>query len=142
MIGGNVEGILQIKQSEEKNSIGEGIEKWVDAYKLIGFLDLSTGDSPLNNFYVKLQESTHIFICDFCKLEALTDDFKWNLFDFEKDIIVNEESDKEYIKLTSENTRMIINGVKYQVKLIDDPMNLHQHLEIYLKYVGSGLGVN
>jgi hypothetical protein len=29
----------------------------------------------------------------------------------------------------------------YDVLLIDDPMNLHQHIEVYLQFVGGGLGV-
>jgi len=37
----------------------------------------------------------------------------------------------------AENSRMIVNGGVYDVKLIDDPMGLHKQLEIYLKYTGG-----
>ena len=32
---------------------------------------------------------------------------------------------------------MLINGEVYEVLLYDDPVQLHEHLEIYLKYVGG-----
>ena len=35
----------------------------------------------------------------------------------------------------------VIDGNIYDILLIDDPMRMHKHLEIYLKYVGGGLGV-
>jgi hypothetical protein len=35
------------------------------------------------------------------------------------------------------NKRMVINGNVYDVLMIDNPMELNQHLEIYLKYVGE-----
>ena len=59
------------------------------------------------------------FICDY---------FRW------KDATQDAE-------VTSENSRLILNGEVYNVLLIDDPMNLHQHLEVYLQFVGGGLGV-
>ena len=44
----------------------------------------------------------------------------------------------DYVELnfTSENTRVVINSVVYEIMLIDDPMELHEQLEIYLKYTG------
>ena len=32
---------------------------------------------------------------------------------------------------------MVIGGKVYEVMLIDDPMELHEQLEIYLKYTGG-----
>jgi hypothetical protein len=32
--------------------------------------------------------------------------------------------------------RLMVNGTAYDVLLIDDPMELHQQLEIYLRHVG------
>ena len=32
-----------------------------------------------------------------------------------------------------------VDGVVYELTMIDDPMELHEHIEIYLKYVGGGL---
>ena len=139
MIGGNISAILQIKFTN-KNEIGEAEKIWVNAYSLTGWLDLSSGDST-TNYNAKTQESTHIFLCDYDSLIALTDDFPWDLLNFEQNYIVDDPTDIPFIKLTSDNARMIISNVVYEVQLIDDPMGMHQHLEIYLKYVGGGLGV-
>ena len=106
MIGGNIEAILQQKSGSSINEIGERIQSWTDVQKLHGWLDLSTGDSKYT-YDAKLQESTHIFICDHTTVDRFTDD-----------------------------KRLVINGLVYDVLLIDDPMELHQQLEIYLKYVG------
>lgn len=106
MIGGNIEAILQQKTGSTVNAIGEKIQEWSDIHTLWGWLDLSAGDSKYIHD-AKLQESTHIFICDFTTIDR---------------------------KAT--NKRLKVNGDVYDVLLIDDPMELHQHLEIYLRYVG------
>lgn len=109
MIGGNIDGELQVKTTV-KNEIGESIPAWKTVKVIRGWLDLSSGDSKYTNYNAKIQESTHVFICDYVEL------------------------DKE---ANSENSRMIVGGRIYDVMLIDNPMNLNQHLEIYLKYVGG-----
>lgn len=106
MIGGNIEAILQQKNASIVNDIGERIHEWVDSQKLFGWLDLSSGDSKYT-YNAKLQESTHVFVCDYAEVDRYADD-----------------------------KRLVVNGLTYDVLLIDDPMELHQHLEIYLKYVG------
>lgn len=106
MIGGNIEATLQQNSGSETNSIGERIQTWSDVCKLWGWLDLSSGDSKYR-YDAKLQESTHIFIMDYTTIDRKAD-----------------------------NKRLMVNGVVYDVLLIDDPMELHQQLEIYLKFVG------
>ena len=106
MIGGNIEAILQQKNGVTTNEIGERVQSWVDVQRLTGWLDLSSGDSKYT-YNAKLQESTHIFICDFV-------------------LVDRRPGDK----------RLVVNGTKYDILLIDDPMELHQQLEIYLRYVG------
>jgi len=117
MIGGNLTATIQVKSVEKKNSIGERVNQWVDVTSIKGFLDFSAGDTLNNNYNAKIQESTHIFVCDY---QPLT---------------LDEKPD-----VTPENARMIIEGQVYDIKIIDDPMNLHQHLEIYLKFVGGQNG--
>ena len=106
MIGGGIEAILQQKTGFTFNAIGERVPEWTDVQTLRGWLDLSSGDSKYTHD-AKLQESTHIFLCDHVDIERFADD-----------------------------KRLMINGLKYDVLLIDDPMEIHQQLEIYLKYVG------
>lgn len=135
MIGGNIEAVIQLKTSTTKNQIGERIPQWEDVVKLKGFLDLSAGDSKYTTYNAKIQESTHIFICDYANIVALGTEWQWDEIDFLNSFI-NTKSE-ETIQIISENSRLIINGKTYDVMLIDDPMGLHKHLEIYLKYTGG-----
>lgn len=106
MIGGNTEALFQQKTGSETNSIGEQVQQWSTVQVLHGWLDLSNGDSKYTHD-AKLQESTHIFILDYITIDRKAD-----------------------------NKRLMVNGVVYDVLLIDDPMELHQQLEIYLRFVG------
>lgn len=112
MIGGNIVGQIQTKTTK-KNAIGESIATWETRHTLTGFLDLANGDSKYTNFNAKVQESTHYFICDYVTLDA---------------------------DIEAENARMVINGKHYDVMLIDNPMELNAHLEIYLKLTGGQNG--
>lgn len=107
MIGGNVQAVLQQEYETSANEIGEQVHDWIDVQQLCGWLDLSNGDSKYT-YNTKLQESTHIFVCDYTALDVRPG-----------------------------GTRLLVGGQSYDVLLIDDPMGLHQQLEIYLKYVGE-----
>ena len=109
MIGGNITAVIQTRTSQT-NAIGEQVKKWTDAITLKGFLDLSGGNAQYQTFNAKIQESTHFFICDYVPLPD---------------------------SITAENSRMIIRNKIYQITLIDNPMELNKHLEIYLKYTGG-----
>lgn len=122
MIGGNVTATIQIKDEGTKNVIGERIHVWSNAMTLKGFLDYQGGQNDILTYDAKMQETTHIFICDFTPISITTEQ-------------------GETVDLTSEVARMKVNDDIYQILMMDDPMGLHKHLEIYLKYVGGGLGV-
>lgn len=107
-IGGNIEALLQTQNGFTKNAIGERVPNWETVETLMGFLDYQAGDSKYLSYDAKIQESTHVFICDFTPLSV-----------------------------KAENSRMIIKGERYDVMLLDDPMELHYQLEIYLKYTGA-----
>ena len=106
MIGGNATAELQTK-TVIVNAIGEQEESWSTVKTLRGYLDLISGDSKYETYNAKIQESTHIFICDYTPLGV------------------------------SVNARLIVDGKNYDVILIDNPMNLNRQLEIYLKMVGG-----
>ena len=107
MIGGNVIAVLQQKTSS-KNAFGEKVETWSDVQLLKGFLDFTGGDgSYKSNFKGAVEETTHIFICDY------------------DSITVNAEPTR---------SRMVIDDQTYDILYIDNPMNLNEHLEIMLKY--------
>lgn len=139
MIGGNITALLQVKTVGEKNLIGEHDEKWIDCIEWKGWLDYQSGESNYTTYNAKIQETTHIFLCDFNAFRNLKAEWLWNPFNFETGIINTET--QESVNLTAQNARLVVDGTIYQILLIDDPMGMHQHLEIYLKYVGGGIGV-
>ena len=105
MIGGHLTAVLQTKTSS-KNAFGEKVETWNDVQLLKGFLDFTGGDGSYKcNFKGSVEETTQLFICDYVGLD---------------------------VKPTQ--CRMVIDNKIYDVLMIDDPMNLHSHLEIMLKY--------
>ena len=116
-IGGNTIGTVQVSTAG-KNAIGEGEKTWADAFRHVGWLDLQSGDSKYSTNKAKIEESTHIFICDYHSgIYALT--------------IPDSETK------TVPDVRMIIKGMVYDVLLIDNPMEMNEHLEIYLRKVGA-----
>lgn len=108
-IGGNTKAILQVN-TITKNEIGEQVKSWADVQTLKGWIDLSSGDSKYATYNAKIQESTHVFVADYVKLDE---------------------------RISAENCRAIIANKRYDVMLIDDPMEMHQQIEIYLKYTGG-----
>ena len=118
-IGGNTTAILQVQAGMTTNGIGEMIPAWIDVVPLTGFLDLQAGDSGRTTYNAKIQESTHVFVCDY------------------KPIPATLEVDGEIVQVDLENARMVANSQRYDVNLIDDPMELHEHLEIFLKFTGG-----
>lgn len=112
MVGGNITGVIQANVTR-KNDIGESVKTWVDSYVHRGWLDLQNGDKSHRNFLAPIEESTHVFLCDY---------------------------HPGIYSLAGQNTRMIIKRVVYDVLLIDNPMEMNQQLEIYLRKVGGWSG--
>ena len=110
-IGGNITAVIQT-YTVTRNEIGEQVKSWADVQTINGWLDLQAGNSAYSNFNAKIQESTHIFIADY---KPLADDIE------------------------AENSRMIINGKRYDILLIDNPMEMGygSQLEFYLKFTGG-----
>ena len=108
-IGGNIKALIQTYTITD-NAIGERVKAWKDRQQITGFLDLSAGDSKYSSYLSKIQESTHVFVSDYVPLDS---------------------------SIKPETSRMVIGGIRYDVLLIDDPMELHEQLEIYLKYTGG-----
>lgn len=110
MIGGNTTAELRIR-STIKNEIGGTSKVWTPVQTIEeGWLDFISGDSKHSTHNAKIQESTHVFVCDYVPLDA---------------------------QIKAENSRLVADGGVYDVMYIDDPMNLHKQLEIYLKYTGG-----
>ena len=110
-IGVNKQMQLQVR-SITKNDIGEHIEKWDNVQQITGWLDLSGGDSKYTTYNAKIQESTHVFVADYVALAE---------------------------GITAETARAVIDGKRYDIMLIDNPMEMRggSQLEIYLKFTGG-----
>ena len=110
-IGGNIKAIIQICTTTV-NDIGEHVQTWADIQTVKGWLDLSSGEASYATHNAKIQESTHVFISDYVSLDS---------------------------RITAETARMTINGKRYDILLIDNPMELGtgSQLEFYLKFTGG-----
>ena len=106
-IGGNTDLILKFK-SQVKNEIGEEVTTWANYKTIHGFIDFMSESTGRASFNSKIVESTHVFICDYVDI------------------------DKSITELSAFH-----NNKEYEITYIDDPMNLHYHLEIFLKYIGD-----
>lgn len=111
MIGGNKKALLQQKNGYSMNAIGEREYSWETIHELMGFLDMQGQSTNRSNYKTQLEEASHIFICDYYPIER-------------------EIEDK----------RLVIDNKAYELVYIDNPMELNQHLELYLKYVGGQNG--
>lgn len=107
-VGGNTTAELQTC-STTTNEIGERVPEWHTVATLTGWLDMQTGDSRRETYDAKIEESSHVFIAEWQDVSAVE----------------------------PENARLLTGGKMYDVTMIDDPMGLHRHLEIYLDYTGG-----
>lgn len=108
-IGGNTQMTIQTITGVTKNAIGEQVPTWSDALEITGWLDLMSGSSGYSAYNAKIQDSTHVFLCDYVPLPGVE----------------------------AEKARAVIGSKTYDILLIDNPMELCEHLEIYLKYTGG-----
>ena len=108
-IGGNKQMQLQTS-TVTKNAIGEQVKSGETLQQITGWLDLQGGDSKYQTYNAKMQESTHVFIADYVQLAE---------------------------GITAETSRAVIDGKVYDIMLIDDPMDMHKKLEVYVKYTGG-----
>lgn len=112
-IEGTTKAYVQISDVSP-DEYGSDRRNWRSAFPepLSGVLDL-TGADTSRELMKRVEDSDYIFLCDY--FEPYTDGKK----------------------LTTENSRLLIDGEVYEVRLYDDVMRLHEHMEIYLKYLGG-----
>ena len=110
-IGGNIKAIIQV-YTTTKNDIGEHVQTWADVQTIRGGLDMSSGEARYTSYNAKIQESTHFFVSDYVPLDS---------------------------RITAESSQMVINGKRYDILMIDNPMELGtgSQLEFYLRFTGG-----
>ncbi|MEG1906847.1 MAG: hypothetical protein RR178_05215 [Gordonibacter sp.] len=108
-IGGNTTALVK---RAVKTKSAQGVAVNGEPQKLMevtGWLDYQSGQSSHVTYQAKIQDTTHLWLCDY---------------------------NEAYAVLSENGLSLEINGKPYEVLLIDDPMGMHDHLETYLRYVG------
>lgn len=108
-IGGNTDAMIQIS-TVSKNEYGLQVKTWETVQTLRGWLDLLSGDSRYRVYNAKIEESSHVFVCDYTILNP---------------------------KVRTENARMLIDDEAYDIMLIDNPMRLKAQWEFFLNHTGG-----
>lgn len=117
-IGGNIKAVLCRAVAGDRNAIGERVTAYENICEVAGWLGLQSGDSK-HTFNAKIEESTHVFLCDYkSEIYALT------MTDDDDGLVLH----------------MVIKGMVYDVLLIDNPDEMNEQLEIYLRKVGAWHG--
>lgn len=100
-----------VRSSRSKNARGVSVESGAEPVaESIGWLDYQSGQASHQEGGAKLEETTHVFLCDY------SDDIA---------------------SLDEEGLSLLCGGRRYEVLLIDDPMGMHDHIEVMLKYLGA-----
>lgn len=112
-IEGNTKAYVQVRDVGP-DEYGVDREYWKYAFPepLTGLLDLASADTS-RTLMKRVEKSDYIFLCDYFDPRAYGE------------------------RLTTENSRLLIDGEAYEVLLYDDVMRLHEHMEIYLRYLGG-----
>lgn len=108
-IGGNKTASIQTC-SLVRNEIGERVKSWATVQTVRGWLDYTTGETGRQTYDAKVQDTSHVFVCDYVKLPD---------------------------GVKPDTARLLVDGQPYDIVLIDNPMELDYQLEIYLKRADS-----
>lgn len=109
MIGGNATAEV-LRTAKTKDASGLAVPGESERLMEIrGWLDYQSGQPSRQAYQAKVQEATHLWICDYLE---------------------------DFASLPVGGLSLSIGGLAYEVLLIDDPMGMHEHLEAYLRRVG------
>ncbi len=109
-IGGNITATIYRKTDGAQNEIGEAVNTWQQFKTITGWHGLQSGDSRYTVYNAKIQEATHVFLCDFAA---------------------------DVYALAAEDLRLQVGGLMYDVKFVDNPDEMNEQLEIYLTRTGA-----
>ena len=106
-IGGNAKAVLYTSSSV-KNAIGEDVKTEKEAMTINGFLDLISGDSRMTPYNIAAYNAV---------IKESSHIFISDYYDVPRNVSI-----------------AVIDDNRYEIAYVDDPMGLHEHLEIYLRY--------
>ena len=105
-----IKGNIYIQLQEiitTKSAIGEDVETYENYLSTIkGWLDMNSGDTKYSTYNSAIEESSHVFLCDY-----------------------------QPINKAAKNLSAVINEKRYDVTYIDNPQERNYHLEIFLRAV-------
>ena len=107
-VGGNIVAKVLLTKGDKND---KGVYTTVEPQQIMelsGWIDYQSGEVGHLAYQSAMQDSTHVFISDYIA---------------------------EYAELSEIGLSLEIGGKSYEVKLIDDPMSLHEHIETYLRLV-------
>ncbi len=109
MVGGNAVAAV-MRERKTKNAKGVYVagdpEHVMD---VTGWLDYQAGQASHLAYQAKTEDTTHVFLCDY---------------------------DDAFARLDLNGLYLEVEGRRYEVLYIDDPMGLHSHIEAHLRHVG------
>lgn len=109
-IGGNVTASV-VRSKMAVNTQGAALEGIAEPLmEIVGWLDYQGGQKGHTAYQAPLEDTTHLFLSDY---------------------------DAAFASQKEDGLSLVVNGRRYEVLLIDDPMGLHEHLETFLRYVGD-----
>lgn len=109
MIGGNAKAVV-LRATKAKDASGLAVTGGAERLmELSGWLDYQSGQPSRQAYQAKVQDATHLWICDYRE---------------------------DFASMPVGGLSLSIGGLSYEVLLIDDPMGMHEHLETHLRRVG------
>lgn len=114
--------------TKTSDGMGSYSDEWIAIMTSSGRLDMMSGTERNIGLRVAT-EATHIWMCS--PFTTLIDDAQATMY-FGTPFAPSPYGEAVPVDLTNKD-RLVVNGKKYDILYIDDPMNLGKHLEIYLK---------
>jgi hypothetical protein len=115
------------RASRTPDGAGGHMEEWIAIMTSRGKLDMLSGTERIYGNKVST-EATHIWICS--PFTTLISEQEATMFGLP--FAPSPYGEAVPLALTSRD-RLVVDGKRYEMLYIDDPMHLGKHLEIYLK---------
>lgn len=103
----NPQTVIIQRRTRQDDGIGGYDDVWVSFLEVKGYLDMVNGTDLNGQQNAYIEQSTHMLIIPDIPSEEITD-----------------------------KMRVAAEGKVYDITFVDDPVNVHHHLEVYLTFAG------